>query len=79
MSDIHMTHGKVITSEHFYEGKVTKAQQEIEHSIFTDKQTILKDIIEALSVVSSGESDKLCLEISINKQKRYRLIKRWTV
>lgn len=73
-----MNHGKSITTQSFYDGEITSTKQELEESIFTDKQNILKDIIEALSVINGGSS-KLTIEICLDSKGRYRLIKKWEV
>ncbi len=72
-------HGQLITTETYYNGEVSEKRQELKLSLFTDKQSILKDVIDALSVVSSGASSKLTIEIYVDKQGRYRLVKKWLV
>lgn len=74
-----MNHGKIITTDKYYEGKVTETIKEMEESVFTDKGTVLKEVIIALSLVSKGETTKLQLEVCLDKHGRYRLIKRWVV
>ena len=75
MSDIQ--HGKVITVTTYYEGEVSSTREEREVSIYTDRDRILKDIIDAMSVISDGTSHKLDLCIQVDRQDRYRLIKKW--
>ncbi len=75
MSDLQ--HGKKIIIESYFNGELTKTQEEFEVNIFTTKETILKDIIEALAVVTKGETTRLNLEIMVDKQGRYRIIKHW--
>lgn len=72
-------HGKVITTESYYDGEVTSIRKEQEQSLFTDKQNILKEIIEALGIINSGETDKLSIEVCLDKQRRYRLVKKWRI
>ena len=75
MSDV--AHGKKIIIESYFDGELTKTQGEFEVNIFSTKETILKDIIEALGVVTQGETNRLELSIMIDKQGRYRIIKHW--
>lgn len=77
MSDIQ--HGKIITTETYYEGSINSTKREVEQSIFTDKQTILKDVIDALGMINSGETSKLTLEVCLDTKGRYRLLKKWSV
>ncbi len=72
-------HGKVITSVSYYDGAIASTKQENEVSIFSSKESILKDLIDSLSVISSGETHKLNVEVCVDKQGRYRLIKRWVI
>lgn len=77
MTDIQ--HGHHITTETIYDGKVTSTKRELEQSIFTDKQNLLKEIIDGLALVNSGESNKLTIEVCLDNKGRYRLIKKWSV
>jgi len=74
-----ITHGKLITSQTFYDGEVKTTEQEMVVSLFTTKQTILRDVIDALAVISNGDSHRLDLEICLDSKGRYRLVKRWSV
>lgn len=77
MSDI--LHGKRVTTESFYEGELSNTKQEIIINIFSSKETLLKDMIEAMAVISSGETKKLNIEVCIDKLGRYRIVKKWVV
>lgn len=84
-------HGRVITTSlladgselvdtrSYYKGQEAAVKQEREVSIVTDKQRLLKDIIDALSVITSNETKKLVITLNVDKHDHYRLIKRWTV
>lgn len=74
-----LSHGKKITIDTIYDGKVSATKHEYEKSQFTDKNYLLKEVIESLSVITSGESKKLHLEICIDNKDRYRLVSRWVV
>lgn len=76
---MNIEHGKRITTESYYEGSVSSTKQELEVSIFSSKESILREVIEAMQVISSGETHKLQLDICIDKAGRYRLVKRWVV
>lgn len=72
-------HGKQITTESYYEGQVASTKYEVEVSTFSDKDHILRDVIESFKVISSGESKKLEMCVQIDSQGRYRLIAKWVV
>lgn len=74
MSDL--IHGKRITTETYYDGSVASTKQEIETDQFTDKQFILKEIIDLLGTINRGETTKLTIEVLIDKKNRYRLVSR---
>jgi hypothetical protein len=76
---MNIEHGKRITTESFYEGKLSSSKQELEISLFTTREAILKDIIDALSLLSSSQTTKLDLCVQVDTQGRYRLIKKWMV
>lgn len=69
----------LITTESYYDGQLASVKQEYEIPIFSSKPGLLRDIIEALAVITSGETNKLTLEVSIDNKKRYRIIKKWSV
>lgn len=71
-------HGKVITTESYYDGNLSHTKREFEVSVFTDNDTILKDIIDGLGVLTKGETDRVQFDIAVQNG-RYRLIRRWTV
>ena len=74
-----MNHGKTITTQSYYDGVITSTKEELEVSLFTDRANILKDIIEGLSLINSGQTTKLSLEVSVDNKQRLRLIKKWEV
>ena len=77
MSDIQ--HGKTIVSTSYYDGVVSSIKQEMEVSIFSAKETILKDVIDALTLINKGETHKMTLEITVDNHGRYRLVKKWAI
>lgn len=77
MSDIQ--HGRRIITQSYYDGAVASSREELEISQFSSKETLLRDMIEAMSVINTGETTKLDLCIQIDKQQRYRIVKKWTV
>lgn len=72
-------HGRRITAETIYDGRVASTTHEFETSQFTDKQYLLKEVIDLLGTVSRGETSKLTIEVCVDKKQRYRLISRWVV
>jgi capsid portal protein len=79
MSSIQIIHGRRIVTETYYDGIITRTSEQIEPSMFTDKQTMLKDVIDALAVITSGQTKKLEIEISLDNKGRYLLTKRWVI
>ena len=72
-------HGKRTTIESFYEGELRSTKHEMEVSQFSTRNDLLKDIIDALSVINKGETKKLTVEVCIDEKGRYRLVKKWLV
>lgn len=71
-------YGRVITIESYYAGKLiddTKKTQ-YEQSIFSTKETLLKDIIESMNVITNGTTKNLVLEVKVQDE-RIRIIKTW--
>jgi hypothetical protein len=77
MSDI--IHGRRIVTEVYYEGIIARNEEQYELEQFTDRNAMLKDVIDALAVITNGTSDKLELEICVDKKGRYKLTRRWSV
>lgn len=77
MSD--MQYGKKITTESYYNGDIASVKQEMEVPLFTSKESLLKEVITALSVIGDGTTRKLTLEVCIDSHERYRLTKRWVI
>lgn len=73
-----MEYGKIITSETYNKGVITITRKEMEVSIMSTRDELLKDLIDSLEVISTGETHKLTLEIIVDKGK-YRIIKKWVV
>ena len=72
-------HGKVITTDSYYEGELASQKKEVEVSLFSTKDTLLKDLIESLIVINSGETHKLDLCIVKDLKGRYRIVKKWSI
>lgn len=70
-------YGKKIVSESYYEGSVVKAKVELESEHFTDRDHLLKDMIDALMVITAGKTRDLNLRIQVDKQGRYKLTQRY--
>lgn len=74
---MNIQHGKRIITESYYDGTLSATKHEYEVSIFCTPSTVLRDVIEAMATITSGSTHKLSLEICIDKQGRYRLVKKW--
>lgn len=72
-------YGKEYVVTSYYDGIPSTPKKEAEVSIISSKEMILKDIIDALMLINSGETHKLNLEIVVNAKGSYRLVKRWSV
>ena len=72
-------HGHSIITESYFDGKLASSKQEIEISMFSTKESLLRDIIDALAVISSAETDRLNIDIKLDQKGRYLLRKKWTV
>lgn len=70
-------HGKEITVTSYYDGQPTSVKKMCEVSLFTNRDAILRDVIEALKVINNGETTKLELEICVDVKNRMRLVKKW--
>lgn len=75
---MNIQHGKLITTESYYDGTIASTKHEMEVSIFSTKEGILRDVIDAMGLVASGETHKLTLEVCVDSKQRYRLVKRWS-
>jgi len=71
-------YGKRVT-ETIYDGATIKQSEDSVSEQFTDKQYLLRDIIEALSVITKGETHKLTIEVCVDKRDRFKLTNRWRV
>lgn len=73
-------YGKIHTIESVHDGKVIEDSKKIqyEQSIFSSKDSLLKDIIESMEVITSGVTKKLTLEVKVSEE-RVRIIKVWQV
>jgi hypothetical protein len=77
MSDNAPQFGKRIVTTTYYEGDVVKEAEEIEIDKFTDKDKLFKDVIDTLALVTKGQTTKVTLEVSVDKQQRYRVVRRY--
>lgn len=74
-----INYGKRITTESIWDGAVSSVKTEFEVSKFSSKEELLKDVIEAVKVISTGETRKLNIEILLDSQNRLRIVRRWLV
>lgn len=74
-----ITHGQKIITESYDDGELRCTKQEYKVPVFSSKERIPFDIIEALVVLTSGKSRKLELSIKIDSKGRWVLEKRWPV
>lgn len=74
-----MNHGKIITTESYYNSELASTKCEHEVSVLTDTQSLLKDVIEALSVITKGETHHLEVTVLVDKEGRMRMVRKWTV
>lgn len=79
MSEMEITYGRRITQQVYYEGRLTGTVEQVEQEMFTDRNRMLKDVIEALAVITSGQTKKLELDIQLDSKGRYKLTQRWRI
>jgi len=72
-------YGKLHTIESYEEGNVIATKKEVEKSLFSSRETMLKDIIDSISVITSGETRKLDLCINLDAKGRYRIVSKWGI
>lgn len=75
---IDLQHGKIITTESYYDGALTTTKKEAVVSVFSTKEQLLKDIIDALAVLNQG-THSLDISVKIDTQGRYRIIRKWAL
>lgn len=74
-----MKHGKIVTTESYYDGNLASTKCEHEVSILTDRNSLLKDVIDAIAVITNGETHHLEVTLLVDKEGRMRMIRKWTV
>lgn len=72
-------HGKRIVTQKYYDGQVIGNVESFEIEKFSDRNTMFKDVIDALAVITQGQTHKLELEIRLDKRGRYTITRRWEV
>jgi len=80
MTKENIQYGKITTEVSIYDWEQTsEPRQWYEVSKFSTKKDILIDVIDALAMLNSGETHKMNLEIMVDTQGRYRLLKKWAI
>lgn len=74
-----ITHGRRIVTEKYYDGQLIGNGVMFEVEKFSDRNTMFKDVIDALAVITQGQTTKLELEICVDKKGRYLITRRWEV
>jgi hypothetical protein len=74
-----MNYGSIITRETYHDSTVISTKVEYEQSIFSERESLFKDIIEAMAILTNGSTKKVTLEIKIDDKERIRILKRWSV
>lgn len=71
--------GKHITIMSYRNGEQTNTKEQYEVPVFTTREELPKEIFDALRVITSKQTTKLELEIKVDSQGRYQVIKKWTI
>lgn len=75
MIDIRFGKETVITN--IYDGQEVSVKREHEMSVLLDKPELLKQMIDSLGIINSGQTRKLNIEIVIDSKERYKMVTRW--
>lgn len=79
MSNTEVQYGKIMDIHSVHEGVIISTKQEYEVSQYSTRETMLKDIIDALAVITSGDTNKLELCVNLDDKGRYRIVRKWRV
>jgi hypothetical protein len=72
-------YGKEITTKSFFDGELSATKLEYEQTLLSDKNLLLKDLIEAITPLSKGETTKMTIELRVDQKNVYHLKKRWSL
>jgi len=72
-------YGKEITTKSYFAGELAATKCEFEQTVLSDKTMLLKDIIDAISILSKGETNKMIIELRVDDKQVYHLKKRWSL
>lgn len=75
-----MKHGKIITTESYYDGKLAKTSKHCQESIeITDNAQLLTSVMDALDLIALSDGNEIRLTVKRNKLGQLRLIKEYEV
>jgi len=72
-------YGEVITVKAYHAGEEVSSKDAYQVSQYSTRETMLKDIIDSLQVITSGQTHKLELCIKLDNKGRYRIVRKWGV
>jgi len=72
-------YGKIITTQNVIDWELTPSKVEREVSLFTTKDTLIKDLIDSLTPINKGDTKKLEICVQLDAQDRIRIVRRWAV
>lgn len=74
-----MEYGKKITTESYEKGELTATRHHYEIPVMTSRVNILNDLIDSLAPLTKGDCNKLELDIRIDRQGRWKLVKKYQI
>lgn len=77
MSSIDIRFGKETVITNIYDGEKVSVKREHEMSVLLDKPELLKQMIDSLGIINSGQTRKLNIEVCLDSRGRYKMVTRW--
>ena len=70
-------HGHRIVTESYFDGRLVNTKEDFDIPIFTTRETMLKDIIDAIAVISNRSTRELTINLKLDDKDRIKLTKKW--
>ena len=79
MFKANIQYGKIITTQNVVDWELAPEKTDYEVSKFSTKETFLKDVIDSLAPINSGQTNKLEICIKTDDKGRIHIIRKWPV
>lgn len=79
MSKANIQYGKIITTQNVIDWEFSPARTDYEVSLYSNQDSLLKDVVDSLAPLRNGTTNKLEICIKQDDKGRIHIVRKWPV